>query len=187
MCKVLDFFKGKGYQPVLTLEHTERIGTVIHFANKNKVDLLWAQSGFRKNYYFFKQYGFNDVHLYNLININTINAAAVALSPTGAASLTMGGVVALSWSGNLFFSTLENYIPSSMTRTKLVVSGLKYGISLPVRCVEWTSNKIFGFAEYWTLGHQLPINITEAYKLSVGPKLNDIAKVKKPVLDWLIN
>lgn len=29
MCKVLDFFKGKGYHPVLTLEHTERIGTVI--------------------------------------------------------------------------------------------------------------------------------------------------------------
>jgi len=187
MCKVLDFFKNKGYQPILTPEHTERIGTVIDFANKNKVDLVWSQVGLRKKYYFFKQYGFNGINLYNLININTINAAAAALSPTGAAGLTMGGVVALSWSGSIFFSTLENYIPNSMPRIKLVVSGLKFGTALPIRCVEWTSNQIIGVAENVTMGYQLPINITDAYKLSVGPKLKNIAKVKKPVLDWLIN
>lgn len=51
MCKVLDFFKSKGYQPVLTPEYTKRVSTVVEFANKNNVDLLWAQSGLRKNYY----------------------------------------------------------------------------------------------------------------------------------------
>jgi hypothetical protein len=173
MCKVLDFFKDKGYQPILTPEHSHRIGTVIDFANKNKVDLVWAQVGLRKKYYFFKQYGFNGINLYNLININTVNSAAAALSPTGAAALTMGGVVALSCSGSIFFSTFENYIPNNMTNLKLVVNGLKFRTALPIRCVEWTSNQIIGFAENVTMGYQLPINITDAYKLSIGPKLKN--------------
>jgi len=186
MCKVLDFFNGKGYQPILTPEHTERVGTVINFANKNKVDLLWAQNGLKKNYYYFKQYGFNGINLYNVLNINTVNAGAAALSTTGAAAVTMAGVVALSWSGSLFFSTLENYIPNSMPKTKMVVTGVKYGVALPIRCVEWTSNQIFGFVENVIVGHQLPTNTTEVYKLNVGPKLENITKVKKPLLKWLI-
>lgn len=187
MCKVMDFFEGKGYQPVLTEQHTKRIGTVVDFANKNKVDLLWAQTGLSKKYYYLKQYGFNGVNLYNVLNINTINSAAAALSPIGAAGITMAGVVSLSWTGSLFFSTLENYIPNTMPRTKLAVTGMKYGIALPIRCVEWTSNQIFGFAENVIIGRQLPTNVTEVYKLNIGPELKNITKVKKPVLSWLIN
>lgn len=187
MSKVLDFFKGKAYQPVLTEEHTRRVGTVVDFANKNQVDLLWAQTGLKKSYYYLKQYGFNGVNLYNLLNINTINSAAAALSPIGAAGLTMAGVVALSWSGSLFFSTLENYIPNTMPRAKFAVTGMKYGLGLPVRCVEWTQNQIFGFAEKIVIGRQLPTNVTEVYKFNVGPELKNITEIKKPVLGWLIN
>ena len=186
MCKVMDFFKGKGYQPVLTEEHTRRISTVVDFANKNQVDLLWAQTGLKKKYYYLKQYGFNGVNLYNLLNLNTINIAAAALSPTGSAALTMSGIVALSWSGSLFLSTLENYIPNSMPRTKMAVRGMKFGVALPIRCVEWTSNQITGLPEKVIAGRQLPTNITQVYKLDVGPKLKDINEVKKPVLSWLI-
>lgn len=187
MCKVIDFFKGKGYQPVLTEEHTKRVSTLVDFANKNKVDLLWAQTGLKKKYYYLKQYGFNGVNLYNVLNINTINSAAAASSTIGAAGITMAGVVALSWSGSLFFSTLENYIPNTMPRVKLVVTGMKYGTALPIRCVEWTSNQIFGFAEKMVVGIPLPTNVTEVYKLNIGPKLKNITEVKKPVLSWLIN
>lgn len=74
MCKALDFFKGKIYQPVLTPEYMERIRTVVDFANKNKVDLLSGQHGLRKKYYSLKQYGFNRINLYNLLNMNTLNA-----------------------------------------------------------------------------------------------------------------
>ena len=102
MCKVMDFFKGKAYQPVLTEQHTKRVGTVVDFANNNKVDILWSQAGLSKKYYYFKQYSFNGVNLYNVLNINTINSAAAALSPVGAAGITMAGVVALSWTGSLF-------------------------------------------------------------------------------------
>ena len=187
MSKVINFFEGKGYQPVLTEQHTKRVGTVVDFANNNKVDFLWAQAGLRKKYYYFKQYGFNGVNLYNVLNINTINSAAAALSPIGAAGITMAGVVTLSWTGSLFFSTLENYIPNTMPRTKLAVTGMKYGIALPIRCVEWTSNQIFGFAENVILGRQLPTNVTEVYKLNIGPEIKDIAKVKKPALSWRIH
>lgn len=187
MCKVVDFFKGTGYQPVLTPEHTERVGTVINFANKNGIDLLWAQGGLKKKYYYLKQYGFNGAHLYNLLNINTINSVAATLSPTGVAGVTMAGVIALSWSGSLFFSTLENYIPNTMPRTKMAITGIKYGVALPVRCVEWTSNQIFGFAEKLIIGDPLPTNVTEVYKLNIGPKLENITGIKKPVLSWLVN
>jgi len=64
----------------------------------------------------------------------------------------------------------------------MVVTGIKYGVSLPIRCVEWTSNQIFGFVENVTVGNQLPTNITEVYKLSVGPKLESITQIEKPVL-----
>ena len=187
MSKVVDFFKGKGYQPVLTEQHTKRIGTVVDLANKNKVDLLWAQTGLSKKYYYLKQYGFNGVNLYNVLNINTINSAAATLSPIGSAGITMAGVVALSWTGSLFFLTLENYIPNTMPRIKLAVTGMKYGTALPIRCVEWTSNQIFGFAENVVIGRKLPTNVTELYKLNIGPKLENITEIKKPVLNWLIN
>ena len=187
MCKMIDFLKGKGYQPVLTEEHTRRVSTVVDFANKNKVDLLWAQTGLKKKYYYLKQYGFNGVHLYNVLNINTINSAAAALSPSGAAVISMAGIVAISWTGSLFFSTLENYIPNTMPRVKLVVTGIKYGTALPIRCVEWTSNQIFGFAEKMVIGRQLPTNVTEVYKFNIGPELKNITEIKKPVLSWLIN
>ena len=187
MSKVMDFFEGNSYQPVLTEEHTKRVSTIVDFANKTKVDLLWTQTGVRKRYYYLKQYGFNGINLYNVLSINTANSAAAALSPIGAAGITMAGVVAVSYTGSLFFSTLENYIPNTMPRAKLVVTGMKYGTALPIRCVEWTSNQIFGFAEKIIVGRQLPTNITEVYKLNIGPKLENISSIKKPVLNWMIN
>ena len=135
MCKLLDFFKGKSFAPVITTEHTERIKTVVDFAKRNKIDFFWAQSGLKKKYYYFKQFGFNGVNLLNLLSINTANAAATSLLSRKVAELIMQSVVTLSWSGSLFFSTLENYILNFMLRTKIIVGGLKVIIALPIRCV----------------------------------------------------
>ena len=68
-----------------------------------------------------------------------------------------------------------------MPRVKLVITGMKYGTALPIGCVEWTSNQIFSFAESLIVGHQLPTNVTEFYKLDVGPELKNVTKVKKRV------
>lgn len=186
MCKVLDFFKGKAYQPVLTSEHTERVGLIVQFAKKFGVDLLWSPNGLKKKYYYLKQYGFNGLSLYHVLKVNTVNSAAAALSPVGATSLTIGGAVALSWAGSLFFSTLENYIPNNMTTTKMVVTGAKFAVALPIRVVEWTVNIGLGFFENLAGVEKLPINITETYRLSEGPKLENIASIKKPLLEWLL-
>ena len=75
----------------------------------------------KKKYYFFKQYGFNRVNLYFLLNLNTINSAGADVSATGAVSLTLPTVIALSWSGGLFLSTVKNIILDSMNKTKAIV------------------------------------------------------------------
>ena len=80
-----------------------------------------------------KQQGFNRIHLYNILNLNTINTVSVALSPVGAASITMAGIVALSWTGSLFFSTLENYIPNTLPKLKSIITGVKFTTALPIR------------------------------------------------------
>lgn len=186
MSKVLDFFNGKSYKPYFTEEQIHRLRTIQKVSNDNKVNIYWAQSGFRRKYYYIKQYGFNGANLYNVLNLNTANVAAATLSPTGAAALTMAGIVGLSWSGGLFFSMLENYIPNTMPTLKASVSGLKVVVSFPIRTVEWTSNQIFGAVEKRVIGIPLPTNITEVYGLNLGPRLQDLSKLKTGVMEWLI-
>lgn len=132
-----------------------------------------------KKYYFLKQHGFNGLSLYNIINLNSINTVALSLSPLRAASLRMASVLAISWFDSLFFSRLKNYIPNIISKTKTVVNGLKFGKAFSIHYVDWASNQIFGFVENTTVGHQLPITDTEAYKFSVGPKLKNLAEMKK--------
>ena len=121
MSQVLNFFKGKTTQPVITTQQVERVQDVLESANKNKVNLVWLQTGLKRKYYFFKQYGFNRVNLYFLLNLNTINSAGADVSATGAVSLTLPTVIALSWSGGLFLSTVKNIILDSMNKTKAIV------------------------------------------------------------------
>jgi len=187
MSRVLDFFHGTGFRPYFTEEQIERLKTIQKVSNSQNVGIYWAQSGFRRKYYYLKQYGFSGVNLYNVLNVNSANTAAAALSPTGAAAITMAGILALSWSGSVFLSTVENYIPNSMVRTKAVVCGAKFLTALPVRTVEWTSNQIFGFVENIVIGSPLPTNITQVHRLDVGPKLEDISKLKTQVIQWLLN
>lgn len=187
MSQILSFFKKSTYQPHITNEQIERVKTIAKVAKDNKVSLFWSQTGIRRKYYYLKQYGFNGVNLYNVLNINTANTATATLSSTGAAAMTMSGVIAISWTGSLFCSTLENYIPVNMTKTRVVVTGAKFIIALPIRCVEWTSNQMLGCVESLVVGLPLPTNVTEVYNLNVGPKLENIQSLRKPVFGWLAN
>ena len=185
MCQVLDFFEGKAFQPVLTTQQVQRVQNLVESANENKIDLIWLQTRFKKTYYLFKQYGFNGVSLYsllNIMNINTINSAGAALSTTGAVGLSLPTLVALSWSGGLFLSTLENIISDNMNKTKALISGSKVIISLPIRVVELTSNSIIGFVENPTIGTQLPINVTQDFRLAQDPRIRDLSNLKKLLL-----
>lgn len=128
--------------------------------------------------------------MYLLLNVNTMNSAQAAISATGSIALIIPTLIALSWSGGIFFSTLENLISDNMIRTKAIVRGSKYVISLLIRIVEGTTNGIFGFAEHIIIGDTLPINVTSEFRLTQGPKIETLPKLKKPikkVLMWLAN
>jgi hypothetical protein len=187
MCNVLDFFKNNGYQPHITTQQVNRVKSIVEVASNDKINIFWQQAALKRKYYYLKQYGFNGWNLFNLLNINTINNAAASLSVTGAAKISMTGIVALSWSGSLFLSSLEYYIPDSMSRVKIAVMTTKFVISAPIRCVEWSGNQIMGGVEYLVLGHSLPTNVTEVFKLNEGPKLKDLKELKKPLINWMVN
>jgi len=187
MSRVVQFLDTKGIAPVLTQEQLDRVKTIQKVSTNNKISIHWAQSGFRRKYYYLKQYGFNGIQLYNLLNVNTLNVAGATLSPTGAVALNWAGLLALSWSGSMFLSTLENYIPNEMVRTKATVIAAKVAISVPIRLVEWTANKMVGSVETLVIGLPLPTNVSEVHKFSQGPELKDLTILKKPAVKWLLN
>ena len=79
MLKFLNFFDNKEFQPVITHTQVENIQNIIDSINKNNVQLLWSQVGSKKRYYYFKQYRFSGVNLYNILNFNNLNATNAAL------------------------------------------------------------------------------------------------------------
>nr|ULD16083.1 hypothetical protein [Cylindrotheca closterium] len=127
--------------------------------------------------------GFNGANLYNVLNINTLNTAAT--SANGAVGLTLSGVLAVSWKGGLFLSTVENYIPNDFAKTKAVVKGSKFVIGLPLMMAEHTTNLIIGRIEMLVNGNELPINVTKHFNITEGPRLKDIKKLKKPIIKFL--
>jgi hypothetical protein len=186
MCQIVDFFNQNGYQPYFTKQQVQRVKTLHKVLKENNIDLLWAQTGLRKKYYYLKQFGFNGINLYNALMVNTVNVGAAAVSKSGATALSISAVVAMSWSGSMFLSLVEPHIPNTMPKVKFAVSGAKFVVAIPIRLVEWTSNNIFGFAENLIIGSPLPTNVTEVYRYHIGPKIEDIQKIKKPVIKWLI-
>jgi hypothetical protein len=45
----------------------------------------------------------------------------------------------------LLLSTVDNYLPNSMVKTKWAISGVKFVVNYPIRIVEYRTNSIFGF------------------------------------------
>lgn len=87
----------------------------------------------------------------------------------------MGTVIAVSWSGSLFFATIEPLIPNSMVKTKTYVKLAKAGFAAPIVMAEWTTHKILGGVEILIIGNPLPINVTDVYGLKAGPNIPEIS------------
>ena len=185
MSKVLSFFKGKEAQPALTAQHVESLKNLVETANEKNISLIWLRQGWSKRYYLFKQYGFHGVNIFRILNINNINTAAAMTSASGAASISIGGVLALSYSGSLFFSTVENYIPNSYIKTKAAVGAAKVVVSFPLQVAEYTGNAIFGLGETLITGNTLPTNVTSTFRLDQGPQLKNLSELKQPVAEYL--
>jgi hypothetical protein len=141
--------------------------------------------GFKKSYYYFKQFGFNGLNLMHLLNVNTQNAALASPAANGAAGFGINGAVDISWSASLLLATVENSIPNDMRKIKAVVVGAKWVSAFLIRIVEWTVNSVTNLVDPWVFGTKLPINITEIYRLQIGPKVEDLPELKKSVIDWI--
>jgi hypothetical protein len=140
-----------------------------------------------KYYFYLKQYGFGAWNLHNILKINTINSAIVRTSLNGAAPLTISGTIALSFCSGIFLATVENYIPNEFILLKSSVRAAKFVTSVPIVIFEWTTNLFGNFIEdqilrrLHILDSPLPINVTNHFKLDVGPKVEDIPKIKKAI------
>ena len=58
-------------------------------------------------------------------------------------------------------------------------------VSLPLQFTEMTSNAIFGFGEKILTGQARPTNVTGTFQLDQGPKLKNLAELRKPVSEFL--
>lgn len=186
MCRIIQVLKDDSYIPYISDEQLNRIKSLNKIAENNKVSIQWDQLGFRKVYYYVKQYGFHTVQLYNFLQLQTLATEAAALSATGAATLHMGAILVISWSGGMFFASLEPYIPNNMPLLKATVSGLKFVSSFPIRTSEYVFNSMTGPFEKRFIGAALPTNVTEVFKLNVGPELKNLKELRKPLIDWII-
>lgn len=184
--RILTFFKKETATPYITDKQVERVKALQQMAKNNNVAIVWPQLSWRKSYYYLKQYTFSGLNLYNVLKVNTANAALASTSLTGAAPLTMAGTIALSWSASLLLATVENYIPNDMRKFKAIVSTTKFVSAVPLRIVEWTANLIMTPGEKIAFGSDLPINMTSTHKFNLGPKLEDLAEMKRAVSNWTI-
>ena len=101
-------------------------------------------------------------------------------SATKAPAMSTAGALALSYSGGLFFSTLENYILNTFSKTKVVVGITKIVVSILIQMIEFTSNAIIGFGENLPTGNKLPTNVTSVYGLEKVLKLGSLLKLERP-------
>lgn len=184
--RIFTFFRQESATPYITDRQVDRIKALQQVAKDNNVAIVWPQISWRKSYFYLKQYTFGGLNLYNVLKVNTANAALASTSLTGAAPLTMAGAMALSWSASLLLATVENYIPNDMRKFKAIVSTTKYVSAVPIRIVEWTANLIMTPGEKIAFGSDLPINMTSTHKFNLGPKLEDLAEMKRAVSNWTI-
>ena len=99
--------------------------------------------------------------------------------------MSAAGAMALSYSGSLFLSTLDNYIPNSWVRTKTSVGLAKVVVSFPLHITEKTTNVIFGSVEKLIIGTKLPTNVTAAFAVDKGPRLSSFGEIKKTLGELL--
>lgn len=84
-------------------------------------------------------------------------------------------------------SIFKPLVDLPLSPTKTVVCSSKFLIGVPIRIMESTSNGILGFVEERVIGTALPMNVPEVYKLNEGPRIEDLKKIKRPIINWLLN
>lgn len=112
-----------------------------------------------------KQYAFQGIHLIHGLNVKNFLATSASLSPSGAATLTYGAV------------------PNKLI--KEIVKGTKWLVAIPIGIPESVPNGIFGRIEKFLFKNQLLINMTSVWRLTDGPELRKIPRLKNRLSAFL--
>jgi hypothetical protein len=182
--QIINILSAQTATPYITPNHVERIQEIAEVIQEKNIPVIWKLEGIKRSYYLAKQYTFNGVSLYHLLNIKNAAAAAATVSPSGAATMSIPAAIAISYAGFLFFSTIESFIPNGPVKT--VVKGAKVVTAFPIAITEAVTNGIFGSIEARLIKDTLPINITSCYGLLEGPKLSELKGIRGKVADYLI-
>lgn len=183
--RIVRFLTGNELISVLEPVRMERLQDIAEVMHDKKILMIWELTDIKKNYYLAKQHAFNGINLYHALNVKNAAASAAALSTTGAATLTLSSTIALSFTGALFLSIVESYLPAGNIKT--VVKGIKIIIGFPVGIAELTINSIVGTFETWIIKEPLPINVTDVYGFTDGPRIEEIKGIGNKVNDFLLS
>jgi len=115
------------------------------------------------------------INLQHLLQTRNVAATAASLSPVNAATITIPSLIAISDTGRLFLSLVENFVPQGPVKT--TSNGVKVVIILPIGIPEIVTNAIFGNIEKLVLKQALPINVTTVYGLTNGPEINNMTAI----------
>jgi hypothetical protein len=113
--------------------------------------------------------------------IGTAGTVALA-SPTGAAPLTISGVMALSFFFSNGLKAVNNYIPEGKIKNSIRL--LTWGSGIPLALAEWTANKLIGPIERMFTKENFDINITQVLGIADGPPALNYTEVFHQLENW---
>jgi hypothetical protein len=161
-------------------QEAENLIKLIETAEKKNIPIILRLTGTPLKYWNTKQYGFHGVTFLHALRLRTEASALAAVAGNGAAALTIGSGVAISFTGVMFLSLLESYVP--VGPVKEIVKGSKLVVGIPIVFVEYTANIITGVFEKALFNQTFPTNITSTFGILDGPelsKLNGFKGLKK--------
>jgi|GEM_PF-1974450 len=185
MRKIFAELKSPSFRKDFDAQNLSRVKQISELAKLNNIGISWNPIGFQKFYFTVKQWGFGICNLSNALSLNSVNSVIACTSLTGAAPLTMSGVLDLSWTGAFFLATCENYISNSWVLSKSGVRAAKVMMVFPVHLFEWSINQIGNLVEGNVLTKlklvdgPFPINRTDSFQLNVGPKVEDLPEIQR--------
>jgi hypothetical protein len=120
----------------------ERLYEISEMMYEKKIMMIWKLIYAEKNYYLAKQDAFNSINFYHALKVKNAAASAASVSASGSATLSLSSTFAISFSGALFLSLVEDHL--STDNLKTAVKGVKIIVAFPVGIAKLLTNGIVG-------------------------------------------
>lgn len=131
-----------GNELVFSLEPAdmERLYEIAEMVHEKKILMIWKLTVIEKNYQLAKQHVFNNINFYHARKVKNAAASSASISATGSATLSLSSTLAISFTGALFLSLVENHLLANNLKT--AIKGVKVIVAFPVSVAELVTNGI---------------------------------------------